>query len=124
HKSREEALLAMANLAKGHAAAYHALHTTDTVDADGDGKACEVGTALHIALFDAARWYNPMDVVTAYFNDRVFNRAFLKAVTAGQLDFTIPGSKGVKGTWSDAKNTVDFLGFNYYTRWVCKGGDR
>ncbi|MDB5098062.1 MAG: Beta-glucosidase, partial [Cyanobacteria bacterium RYN_339] len=124
HKDREEALKVMANLAKGHAAAYHALHAADQDDADGDGINAEVGTALHIALFDAARWYNPIDIATAYFNDKVFNRAFLKAVTAGELDFSIPGSKGVKGKWADATNTVDFLGFNYYTRWCCKGGDR
>lgn len=124
HTSRDEALLALANMAKGHAAAYHALHAADQDDADADGKNAEVGTAVHVVLFDAARWYHPVDVATAYFNDRVFNRAFFKAVTTGDLDFTIPGASGVKGKWASAANTVDFLGFTYNTRWICRGGDR
>ncbi len=113
HKNREEALKAMANLAKGHATAYRSLHETDRV--------AQVGIAQHIALFDPNAWWSPLDVATAYFNDKIFNRAFLKAVTTGELDFTAPGAKGVKETYPAARNTLDFAGVNYYTRWRCKG---
>ncbi|MBM3269566.1 MAG: glycoside hydrolase family 1 protein [Candidatus Sericytochromatia bacterium] len=113
HKSREEALRVMANLSKGHAAAFKALHETDRV--------AQVGIAHHVALFDPNAWWSPLDVATAYFNDRVFNRAFLKAVTTGELDFTVPGAKGVKESHPAARNSLDFLGVNYYTRWRCKG---
>ncbi len=124
HKNREEALQVMANLAKSHAAAYSALHAADQQDADGDGEKVRVGIAQHIAIFDPNAAWSPIDVATAYFNDLVFNRAFLKAVTSGDLDFSIPGVKGVSEKVPGAVNALDFIGVNYYTRWLCKGSDR
>lgn len=125
HKNREEALQVMANLAKSHAAAYKALHEADQKDADGDGVSTRVGIAQHIAVFDPNAAWSPLDVATAYFNDAVFNRAFLKAVTSGDLEFSIPGNTGVTGKHAAAANTLDFIGVNYYTRWLCKGsGER
>lgn len=121
HKNREEALRVMANLAKGHAAAYKALHDFDQASADPGPAAAQVGIAQHIAVFDPHSWWSPVDHATAYFNDKVFNRAFLKAVTTGQFDFTVPGAKGVKESYPAAANTLDFIGVNYYTRWRCKG---
>ncbi len=121
HKSRQEALQVMANLAKGHAAAFKALHEYDQASAEPGGATAQVGIAQHIALFDPNAWWSPIDLATAYFNDKVFNRAFLKAVTTGELDFSVPGAKGVKETYPAARNALDFIGVNYYTRWRCKG---
>lgn len=119
HKNRDEALQVMANLARAHALAYRAIHAADKADADGDGAAAQVGLAQHIAIFDPYNGWNPLDHLYAYFNDQVFNRAMLKAVTTGDLDFGIPGARGVKAQVPEAKSAVDFIGINYYTRWRC-----
>lgn len=117
HKNRDEALQVMANMARAHALAYRALHAADTKDADGDGQAAQVGISQHLAIFDPYNAWNPIDHLYVYFNDQVFNRAMLKAVTTGDLEFGIPGAKGVKARVPEAKSSVDFIGINYYTRW-------
>ena len=125
HKSREEALQAMANLMEGHNAAYHALHQADHADADGDQRPACVGLAHHVAIFDAFNGFDPLAGLTAHFNEAIFDRAPLQAVTTGQLRFTLPGAKGVSGFDPRGVAAVDFIGLNYYTRWMCKGsGER
>jgi beta-glucosidase len=119
HHSRDEALRVLANMAEGHALAYRALHRTDTIDADGDGQAASVGVAQHIALFDAFTFWNPLDQARAYFNDAVFNRAFLQAATTGEVRFELPGLQGVHERFPEALGAMDFIGVNYYTRWRC-----
>ena len=59
---------------------------------------------------------------TVELEDDINKHSRYAAVTASELNFSMPGSKGVRGKWSNAASTVDFPGFNYYTRWHCKGG--
>jgi beta-glucosidase len=122
HQSREEALQVMANELRGHARAYHALHEADHEDADGDGTAVQVGIANHVAVFDPMSPFNAIEAATAYFNDTVFNRAPMRAASTGLLQFEIPGARGVKQFDPLAASSVDFIGVNYYTRWVCVSG--
>jgi beta-glucosidase len=122
HTDREEALRVMAQLAKGHAAAYRALHAADHGDADGDGAPACVGFAHHVALFDPLQPFDPMDVLTASFNEKVFDRAPLLAMTTGKLRFTIPGARGVTGFEPRGASAADFIGVNYYTRYMCDAG--
>lgn len=119
HHAREEALQVLANMAHAHALAYRALHRADTVDADGDGTAAMVGVAQHIALFDAYSVWNPIEQAKAYFNDAIFNRAFLHAATTGDMRFEVPGVQGVRFEVPEAKGAMDFIGVNYYTRYRC-----
>ncbi len=115
----QASLRVQANLARGHAEAYHALHAHDRRDADGDGTAAAVGVAQHIALYDPYWDASPLDRAQAGFSDDVFNRSFLRAVTTGELRFWYPGVRGVWGNHPAARSSVDFLGVNYYTRWRC-----
>ena len=118
-RDAEAALRVQANLAKGHAAAYHALHRHDRGDLDGDGRSALVGVAQHVSLYDPYWEASPLDRAQAGFNDDVFNRAFLRAVTTGELRFWYPGVRGVWGHHAPARASVDFIGVNYYTRWRC-----
>jgi beta-glucosidase len=120
-KDREEALRVIAQLVKGHAAAYRALHRTDRVDADGDGRAAMVGVAQHVAIFDAFAFWSPIDHGAAIVNDRIFNRAFLAGATTGELRMEVPGLRGVRGFEPAAVSAMDFIGVNYYTRWRTQG---
>ena len=115
----QASLRVQANLVKGHAAAYHALHRFDRADADADGKACEVGVAQHVALYDPYWEASPLDRAQAGFSDDVFNRAFLRAVTTGEIRYWYPGVRGVWERHAPAAASVDFIGVNYYTRWRC-----
>lgn len=124
HHERGEALQVMARLVEAHARAYRALHATDTHDADGDGPPARVGIAQHLAIFDPERPWHPLDQVMTYFNDRIFNRAFLAALTTGDLDFSLPGTPGITRHLAAAAGTMDFVGINYYTRWLCRGTER
>ena len=63
-----------------------------------------------------------MEAATAYFNDAVFNRAPMRAASTGLLQFEIPGARGVKAFDPLAESSVDFIGVNYYTRWICVSG--
>jgi beta-glucosidase len=111
----------IAQLVKGHAAAYRALHRTDRVDADGDGRAAMVGVAQHVAIFDAFAFWSPIDHGAAIVNDRIFNRAFLAGATTGELRMEVPGLRGVRGFEPAAVSAMDFIGVNYYTRWRTQG---
>jgi beta-glucosidase len=124
HKSINETLEVMANLAHGHIAAYRALHGSDHISAGRDNIECAVGIAHHISIFDPFSWWSPLDHIAAYLSDKLFNRSFLRAVTRGQLNFWYPGAIGVSDYNPDGEGALDFIGVNYYTRWLCRGLDR
>ena len=110
-RNPEAALRVQANLARAHARAYRAIHKHDPV--------AEVGFAQHIALYDPYWEASPLDRAQAGFNDDVFNRAFIRAVTTGEHKFWFPGVRGAHGHDDLAVGATDFIGLNYYTRWRC-----
>ena len=111
-RNRAEALRVMANLARAHARAYHALHEAGPT---------RVGVAQHVAVFEPYCPLNPIDHLKVRFVDDVFNRSFLRAITTGELRFEVPGVPGVRGREPLAsQGAVDFIGVNYYTRWLYK----
>lgn len=124
HQNVQEALVAMSNFSKAHARAYHALHAQDQVAADGGPTSSQVGISQHISIFDPLNWWNPLDHFSAYFNDQAFNRGVLKAVTTGVHSFHIPTMRGVETRDPLGENALDFVGINFYTRWLCTGIDR
>lgn len=84
-----------ANLARGHARAYHAIKRADRVPLDPRGPAARVGVAEHMAAFEPATGWNPLDIAVTAVAERWFNFSFLDACRPGMLDF---------------------VGVNYYTR--------
>ncbi len=118
-KERKAALQVMGNLLKAHGEAYRAIHEVDISDADTDGKACEVGFAQHIAILQPYSLWNPVDNLMVYFQNKVFNESFWQAIITGKIDISIPGVPGVKEPFNkNLKGSMDFVGFNYYTRWM------
>jgi len=96
------ATLVQANMLKGHARAYHAIHE---IQADA-----RVGYALAYRPFTAKRAWSPLDAWSRTVADRALNRAFPSAISTGTMQAAI-GSVPVP----EARNTQDFLGINYYT---------
>jgi beta-glucosidase len=114
------ALAVMANLIEAHGHAYHALHQFDTIDADGDGHAARVGFAKNAVILEPLRPWFPADTLLRHFEHAVYNRAVLDAAATGSIDLRIPGARAVKREVAGLRDALDYVGINYYTRWMVK----
>ena len=93
----------MINQVKAHAAAYHAIHRIQP--------AAQVSIALHVRPLIPIRDWSPLDRLTAGILNGIFNDFFPRALTSGVMRLSA-WRKSVQ----EAKNTLDYLGINYYTR--------
>jgi len=108
----------IANLLEAHAVAARALRETDRTDADGDGHATWIGAAKHWVLLDPKRPWWPLDRIAASANHAVFNVAVARALAGGPIDLRIPGARPALRDPDVMRGSSDFLGVNYYTRWM------
>ncbi len=90
----------LANMVRGHAAAYHAIHRVQPH--------AQVGIAHHFRRFVPANAASPFDRWSANLRDRINNRSFVLALTDGKLHFPM------RGAVPEAAGTQDFIGVNYY----------
>ena len=117
------ALAVIANLLEAHAGAYRILHEEDRTDADGDGHAARVGFAKHCPQLEPLRPWFPLDTLRARLEDAVFNQAVFEAPLTGEIRLAIPGARSVRRRVEGLQNSQDWVGLNYYTRWmVCATG--
>lgn len=117
------ALEVIANFLEAHGRAYRILHEEDRTDADGDGRAARVGFAKHLVSLSGDRWWLPFDALRAYFEDRVFNEAVMRAPVTGTIDLNIPGTRSITRHVPELENSLDYFGLNYYTHWRVRGTD-
>jgi beta-glucosidase len=115
---RSRALVVIANLLEAHALASHALRESDRVDADGDGHATLIGVSKHWVLLEPRHAWNPLDRFAAAVQRNVFNEAVVRALAGGPVDLSIPGATSVCRRVDSLAGSSDFLGLNYYTRWM------
>ena len=115
---RSRTLAVIANLIEAHALAAHALRAADRTDADGDGRATRIGATKHWVILEPRRAWWPLDRLAARVQNRVFNEAVLRALAGGPIDLAIPGARGVRRTVDALAGASDFIGLNYYTRWM------
>lgn len=95
------ASIVLANLVRGHAAAYQVIHKIQPT--------ARVGIAIHHAQMHPKRaWFPPDNWITKFISYS-WNDAFPRAVTTGVLKFL-----GSKIAIPKAANTLDYFGFNYY----------
>jgi beta-glucosidase len=116
-RDNSRALVVMAHQLEAHGRAYRVIHAEDRIDADGDGRAARVGFAKHYAQLEPLRAWNPLDHLQAYFENRVFNTAVMRAAVEGVIDLAIPGATAVHRVVPALKGALDWFGLNYYTRW-------
>jgi beta-galactosidase len=114
-------LQAIPQLVAGHAAAYDALHATDTVDADGDGAAAQVGVVQNMVAFDPKDPNSAADQAGAAHADYLFNRLLPRAVVLGLFDANLDGDTDDPGEVRPDLARSDFLGVNYYLRATATG---
>ena len=110
----DAALAVMFNMMEGHARMYDAVHANDKVDADGDGKAAQVGIVANLAYIVPADPQKPTHVAAVKHADWVYNQAFLEATINGEVDRDLDGVP--EEHRADMKGRMDFIGINYYNR--------
>jgi beta-glucosidase/6-phospho-beta-glucosidase/beta-galactosidase len=113
-----DAKAAMVTMIEAHARMYDAVKAADTVDADGDGTAAQVGIVYNL---QAVAPYDPTDAqdqLAATNLDYLENQAFLDGVALGSLDANLDGNQVQR---DDLAHRLDFLGVNYYARTVVSG---
>jgi beta-galactosidase len=96
---------------EGHARMYDALKAGDTVDADGDGQASQVGIVYPMVPIDPLDPNDPADVAGAENVDYLWNRAFLNAVALGIFDHDLDGEGELR---DDLVGRMDYIGVNWY----------
>jgi beta-glucosidase len=79
----------------------------------------KVGIATAIYSFDPASWWNLADVIGTYYANRNMNEVVLDYITNGRFDFYFP-TISKRFYQSDVVNSFDFVGVNYYTRFVIR----
>ena len=93
----------MGNLIRGHAAAYRAIHAIQ--------REARVGIAINYRSFVPAHPAFPPDAWMAKFLSSNFNASFLDTLVTGKYRFALKQEQ-----ISEAINTQDFVGVNYYSR--------
>lgn len=105
------------NVMKAHAAAYRAIKQLDATDADGDGYASQVGVAQLIVPVTPLDPFNPIDRAAVTFVDVLGNRLWFDLNRSGVPWFAIPFG-GIIAADPSVRDTLDFIGVNYYSRQV------
>ncbi len=72
----------------------------------------QVSIAHNMLIFEPNNSFNPLDRAIAGFNSFIFNHSFLDAIHSGRIPYPI--SRGE--FYSDLRDSIDYIGLNYYTR--------
>lgn len=115
----EEAVVrVLRNYVRAHVAVYDAIKTHDTVDADGDGRAADVGLSLSIVDWQPARNNRPSDdPEDLAARDRVwyaYHHLFADALVHGGFDADLDRER--EEAHPDWEGKLDWLGLQYYFR--------
>ena len=101
-----------------HAAMYKAIKAADTIDADGDGVAANVGLTLSVAKWEPARFNevseDPEDVTARDRVVYVYHHLLVDSLRNGTFDANLDGTPDEDQP--DWKGTLDWLGVQYYFR--------
>lgn len=85
----------------------------------------KVSVTHHWMKFTPRRKWNPLDRLVCYMRDSVFNHSFMRALHTGELSFPLISFfdhrvRKLKGAIPGLRDTLDFIGVNYYTRQFCE----
>lgn len=72
---------------------------------------------VNICIFDPPNWWNLLDVIVARLLNKNLNESPLPYLVEGRFSFSMPGMASDSYT-SDVKDAFDFIGLNYYTRFL------
>lgn len=104
----------LVNEAKGHVAAYDAIHLWDTTVAKAGQPAAFVGFTNNMIPARPANPVNALDVQAADAWNQYYNKWFPNAVIDGWVDANFDGIKQAGEVHDEFKDKVDFMGVQYY----------
>lgn len=104
----KKAMAALANLARSHVAAREELFA-----ALGP---VELGISQNCVWFAPDRIWHPIDRAMVHIATHNYNHAFIEALTTGELRINMPGLASTKVRIEGARDSMSFVGVNYYTR--------
>ncbi len=113
---------ALTNLIKSHAKAYNVIKLNDTSDSDGDCIPAAIGIVMNYGIFDP---YDPESRINSIIADKInylSNHLFLDCLTGKKIQrekFEAESGKRIS-MLPEYKNTLDFIGVNYYTRFLVR----
>ncbi|MBK8170515.1 MAG: glycoside hydrolase family 1 protein [Sandaracinaceae bacterium] len=106
------------NFIRAHVAIYRAIKDADTVDADGDGIAANVGLTLSVAEWVPARRNrvsdDPADIAAVERVRYVYHYLFLEALRQGGYDADLDGTP--EEAHPEWYASIDWVGLQYYFR--------
>ena len=109
-------LAAVQNMLRANAAAYDEIHRWDTVDANGDGKAAQVGLVQNMIAFTPADPNKPNDVLGTKHANYIFNEMFINGAVRGDIDSNVDSVITPAERHPELAGKADFIGVNYYFR--------
>jgi beta-glucosidase len=101
--SRSSTIHALNNLVQAHAGAYRSIHKSQPQ--------ARVGITINVRPFNPYRAWSPLDHWSAKMINSFFNESFIGALTTGKIHLPF-----YKKRVHEVRNTLDFLGINYFTR--------
>lgn len=104
----KKAMLALANIARSHVAAREELLSRC-------GR-CEIGISQNVLSFAPDRVWHPLDRALVRLGAWNYNHAFLSALCDGRLKINMPGLASINIEIPGARDSMEFVGLNYYTR--------
>ncbi|HLL55458.1 MAG TPA: family 1 glycosylhydrolase [Myxococcaceae bacterium] len=104
----KKAMAALANIARGHVAAREEILSEC-------GK-CEIGISQNVLAFAPDRAWHPLDRALVHLGSWNYNHAFLTALSEGRLRINMPGLASTNVVIPGARDSMEFIGVNYYTR--------
>jgi beta-glucosidase len=107
-KDAKAALAALENIARAHVVAREELQARSG--------AVTAGISQHVTVFAPERRWHPLDRALTRVAEDGFNHALLRALTTGDLSASLPGVLSIKRRIDGARDAMEFLGINYYTR--------
>lgn len=103
-----KAMLALGNIGRSHVAAREEILAEC-------GKT-EMGISQNVLAFAPDRAWHPLDRAITRLAADNYNHAFLRALTTGDLRVFMPGLATTKQKLDGGRDSLDFIGVNYYTR--------
>ena len=104
----------LVNEAKGHVAAYDAIHLWDNTSATAGKPAAFVGFTNNMIPARPANPVNPLDVQAADAWNAFYNGWFPNAVVDGWVDANFDGVKTADEVHPEFTNKADWIGVQYY----------
>ncbi len=76
----------------------------------------QVGISQNVLAFAPDRWWHPLDRALTRIATQNYNHALIEGLLTGRVRVSMPGVVNAHLDLPEAKDSLDFVGINYYTR--------